>query len=154
MKELIESLKNCKKLKELDLSDNYLDDECIECLIELIKENKNLTKIRIGDCNVSVEGSELLAEFMASVENDLENFSYNYNEIDHISEFVKCFKNKQNFKKLEIKGICEEDDYERIREILPNVEVVFESECEDDEGDVEQQKIDDLVAQFKELSLN
>lgn len=94
MKELIESLKNCKKLKELDLSDNYLDDECIECLIELIKENKNLTKIRIGDCNVSVEGSELLTEFLASVENDLENFSYNYNEIDHISEFVKCFKNK------------------------------------------------------------
>lgn len=37
MKILLEALKSCKNLKELDLSDNYLDDEAIVVLVELIK---------------------------------------------------------------------------------------------------------------------
>lgn len=132
MKILLESLKSCKNLRELDLSDNYLDDEAIPILIELLKCDNKIELLKIADCNVSEEGTNLIKEFMEDCERSLKVLTYNYNEIENIKEFAEALKNHKSLTRLEIKGICEEEDHKIVKDILPNCEVIFESDYEDD----------------------
>lgn len=88
------NLKNCHNLKTLDLSDNYLKDDDIPLLIEVLKANKNIKNLRIGDCNVSEEGSNELIDFIENSDLKLEVLTFNYNEVENIHDFVEKLKNK------------------------------------------------------------
>ena len=57
MSVLLTKLQECKNLRTLDLSDNYLSEEHINLLIDLIKVNPFLESLRIGDSNITEEGS-------------------------------------------------------------------------------------------------
>ena len=134
MKILLGNLKNCHNLKTLDLSDNYLKDDDIPLLIEVLKVNKNIKNLRIGDCNVSEEGSNELINFIENSDLKLEVLTFNYNEVENIHDFVEKLKNK-GLKLLEIKGIVDIDQFDEIKEIIPECDILFESMIEDEEED-------------------
>ncbi len=154
---LIKSLHYCKKLKTLNLCDNYLNSESIGELVEVVKSNKNLKNLKISDCNVTEEDTLKLQNMLKALDNQLEFLGYNYNEIEEVDDFIESLQNQKNLLNLEIKGLClEEEENEKFKKKLPKTAILFESEDEEDLDleEQEKQKMDDLMKEFGELDLN
>lgn len=92
MKDLLIGMKKCKKLVTIDLSDNYLKDDHIPLLIEVLKVNPSLKNLKIGDCNVTEDGSNELIDYISNSDLKLEVFTFNYNEVEDIKEFIGKLK--------------------------------------------------------------
>ena len=62
---------------------------------------------------------------------------YNYNEIESLENCLNCLQKLTKLQKLEIKGIFEdEEQWDEIKEKLNDVEILFESDYEDEEEDL------------------
>lgn len=114
-----------------------------------------MINLRIGDCNITEEGSQLLLDYLSENENALKVLTFNYNEVEDIKTFVQKLKLLQ-LKKLEIKGIAEFEDFDDIKEIMPECDILLESECEEDEEDEQtrmKKNMDQLMQDLKGLEL-
>lgn len=110
MTNLVKNLSKCENLINLDLSDNYLPTESIEELKNLLKNNKNLKCLKISDCNIAEEDSENFLDFISNENLQLEFLGYNYNEIESLENCVNSLQKLTKLKKLEIKGIFEDEE--------------------------------------------
>ena len=110
MTNLVKNLSKCENLVNLDLSDNYLPTESIEELKNLLKNNKNLKSLKISDCNIAEEDSENFLDFVSNENLQLEFLGYNYNEIESLENCVNSLQKLTKLKKLEIKGIFEDEE--------------------------------------------
>lgn len=110
MTNLVKNLSKCENLINLDLSDNYLPTESIEELKNLLKNNKNLKSLKISDCNIAEEDSENFLDFVSNENLQLEFLGYNYNEIESLENCVNSLQKLTKLKKLEIKGIFEDEE--------------------------------------------
>lgn len=62
---LLDSLKGCNNLKELDLSRSCIDDNCMEALGQLIKNNDKLEKLYLKkNRGITSEGIEKIAPYI------------------------------------------------------------------------------------------
>lgn len=65
VKYLLEELRTCQSMKEIDLSRARIDDGCMECIGQYIKENKCLEKISLArNIDITSKGIEILAPFL------------------------------------------------------------------------------------------
>lgn len=158
MLELIRSLEECPKLRYLDIGDNLLKGESVDLLFKVLKGKKELKVLKISDCNVSQEDSHKFEEFFRDVEFDLEFFGFNYNEVDDLKGFCESLKVCKNLRKVEVKGTYmeeEEEECNEIREVLPGMDLLFESDFDDDiDLEVEQKgKMDKLLNEFLDMQI-
>ena len=157
MLDLINSLKNCEKLRILDLGDNLLKSESVDLLINILKGKKNLQVLKISDCNIKEEDSKKFQEFFNKENHQIEILGYNYNEIEDLKEFCEGLKICKKLKKVEIKGLdLEEEDYNDIKLVLPEIDLLFESDYDDDIDleEEQQNKMDQLLGEFVDMKLN
>lgn len=106
---IIKALNNTN-IKRLDISDNFLKADSIKELITLL-HNKDLQTLKISDCSIGKELTELIFEFGKNKDEILiEEFAYNYNEITDKESLVIFLQKFPKLKKLSIKYIIEEEE--------------------------------------------
>lgn len=87
------------------MSDNFLKKESIKELVELLHV-KNLQILKISDCNIGPELTQLIFEFGNNKDEiHIEEFAYNYNEITNKEELVVFLEKFPKLKKVAIKDI-------------------------------------------------
>lgn len=165
MTKLLDSLRNCKKLTHLDISDNYLKPESVDSLVELMGKHVDLRVLKIGDCNIEEEDTEKLVKSLKELEKkSLTTFTYNYNEVGDLDEFVAVLKEFKDLKSFECRGLgLDEEDYEKAQAVVKNVDCAFESDDEDlseeedkpvEEKESKDDKIMRLIDEFTHLEFS
>jgi len=119
---LVDSLlkSNNKDIIKIDISDNKLDDDCIEKLSELINQNKNISCIDIISNQITDKGVEILSEyvigntFIKSIDLD-----YNLGITDSSYEIIKNMVKYSSISSFKIYGTQISEKLEdEIKELL------------------------------------
>lgn len=164
MLHLVESLLNCPKLKILDLSDNYIPSEALDVLLKVISQAPELETLNIADCFIKQkDGDRFFAKLGELQPSNLKTLFFNYNDVSNLKKAAEALKNLPKLAKLEFKHTDhEEDEIEEVKQILPDVEAVWESADEDEDEETDdksrlQKEIDSvegLLEQLASLKIN
>ncbi|EGR29208.1 ran gtpase-activating protein 1, putative [Ichthyophthirius multifiliis] len=150
---LLRSLaENCPELELLDVRDNFISEEAVIELVNLLKKTKNLKALNISDCNIQEKENTAIVEAIAISENKLVKLGYMYNELNDVQakKLVDALVLKgTQLQQLDIKGndlseLTQKYFKEKLKDNLSSLSK-FESDDEDDE---DQQLIKDF-AQLK-----
>lgn len=164
MLHLVEALLNCPKLKTLDLSDNYIPSEALDMLLKVVGQSPELETLNIADCFIKQkDGDRFFSKLGELQPPKLKTLFFNYNDVSSLKKAAEALKNLPQLTKLEFKHTDhEEDDIEEAKQILLDVEAVWESVDEDEDEETDdnsrlQKEIDSvegLLEQLASLKIN
>lgn len=156
MTKILEAINQCKKMQNLDISDNLIGDEHIDLISEILINSSGLKLLKLDDCNITAESSKRLAKILTEMPNkNLEKFTYNYNDVEDMNELLTALALHKELRVIECKG-NDIDDVET--EHIKHINLLLESfecseECEEEVVD-EELKIAEIIKQINSLKLD
>ena len=83
MIQLLKSLtENCKDLELLDIRDNFLSEEAVNEMGQLIKTHDKLKALNISDCNINETDNDVIISALEVTKSKIEKLGYNYAELN------------------------------------------------------------------------
>ena len=156
MTRILEAVNRCKKVQNLDISDNLIGDEHMDLIAEILMGSSGMKLLKLDDCNITAESSKKLAQILTEMPNkNLEKFTYNYNDVEDMHELLAALALHKDLRAIECKG-NDIDDLETGH--LKHINLLLESfdcseECEEEAVD-EELKIAELINQISSLKLD
>ena len=157
MSDLLNAIAKCSHLEHLDISDNLIKSENIELLSQVVTSLKNLTVLKIDDCNITDKDSFAWIRNVKSMgQPKLKELYYNYNDLEDVFGFVNLLIEVfPNILKIECKT---DEDLEFTGSAFQCVDVLLqsfeESEKEEEAKPEGKDEISDLIKNIQGLDIN
>ena len=154
MKTLVDAFKNNQTIEKLNISDNFLDQDCFEALLEVMRTCSNLKSLNISDLSFEEEWVPLVIDTLKNNKCKLEEFYFDYCEIyeeEQINLLVyELIKNgKLNY--LSLIGTDIEQEYangvlDKMKEAITDKEVglqfIWDADAEEEKREEEEEDSD------------
>lgn len=142
-----------KKLKTLDISDNFINEESVEKFAEFLEKNETIENLNVSDCNVQKEDNEKIVAALEKSKAKLKRIGYGHNDLCD-TEVAKRFLNtliekESNIQRLDIVG----NEFRKAAKEYYREKVGESKYLSAFDSDEEDEEETDLVKEFSDLTI-